>query len=94
LSQWNFNIISCDFLFCQLGGVGLNAETVVATTTLTVEKEGGPIKASAKLEAIPKSEPRNIGCSKQEEVQNCRSVGLPYVPLVPSAPRMCTGKMM
>lgn len=74
----------------ELDGVGMNAEMVVATTTLTVGKEGGPIKASAKLEAVPSSEPRNIGCSKQEGVQNCRSVGLPYVSLVPSAPRMCT----
>jgi hypothetical protein len=72
----------------------MNAETVVATTTLTVGKEGGPIKASAKLEAVPSSEPRSIGCSKQEEVKNYRNVGLPYVSLVPSAPRQCTGKMM
>jgi hypothetical protein len=72
----------------------MNAETVVATTTLTVGKEGGPIKALAKLEAVPSSEPRNIGCTKQEEIKNCRSVGLPYVSLAPSAPRQCTGKMI
>jgi hypothetical protein len=48
--------------------MGMNAETVVATTMLTVGKEGGPIKASAKLEAVPSSEPRNIGCSKQREI--------------------------
>ncbi|XP_023715210.1 rac GTPase-activating protein 1 isoform X2 [Cryptotermes secundus] len=74
----------------QFDGMGMNAETVVATTTLTVGKEGGPIKASAKLEAVPSSEPRNIGSSKQEEVKNWRNVGVPYVSLVPSAPRQCT----
>jgi hypothetical protein len=74
--------------------MGMNAETVVATTTLTVGKEGGPIKASAKLETVPSNKPGNIGCSKQEEVQNYRNVGLPYVPLVPSAPIKCTGKLI
>jgi hypothetical protein len=72
----------------------MNAETVVATTTLTVGKEGGPIKALAKLEAVPSSEPRNIAHIKQEEVKNSRNVGLPCVSVVPSAPRHCTGMMM
>lgn len=72
----------------------MNAEIVVATTTLTVGKEGGPIKASAKLEAVPASKPHNVSCRKDEEAKNCRNVGLPYVPLVPSAPIQVGGKML
>jgi hypothetical protein len=74
--------------------MGINAEMVVATTTLTVGKEGGPIKASAKLEAVPASEPHNVNCRKEEEAKNCRNVGLPYVPVVPSAPTKGGGKML
>jgi hypothetical protein len=65
----------------------MNAERVVATTTLSVGKEGGPIKASSKLETVPSSEPQKSGCSKQEEFQNYRNSGTPYGPLQPSAPQ-------
>jgi hypothetical protein len=71
----------------------MNAEMVVATTTLTVGKEGGPIKASAKLEAVPTSEPHNISCRKEAEAKKCHNAGLPYIPMVASAPTKCGGKM-
>jgi hypothetical protein len=71
----------------------MNSEMVVATATLTVGNEGGPIKASAKLQAVPASKPHNISCSKEEEAKNCHNVGLPYTPLVPSAPRQGTGNV-
>ncbi|XP_069683890.1 rac GTPase-activating protein 1 [Periplaneta americana] len=57
----------------QLDGGDSNAQTVVATTTLTVGKEGVPIKASAKLEAIPNDNLHHNG-------------GVPYTPLRPTAP--------
>lgn len=74
----------------ELDGVGMNAGTVVATTTVTVGKEGGPIKASAKLEAVASSESRKISHSKQEEVKNHYNSGISYVPLQPSAPKRGT----
>jgi hypothetical protein len=72
----------------------MNAGTVVATTTVTVGKEGGPIKASAKLEAVASSESRKISHSKQEEVKNHYNSGISYVPLQPSAPKRGTGKLI
>lgn len=60
----------------------MNTKTVVATTTLTVGKEGGPIKASAKLEAVPTGKPWKVG------VHNS---GTPCTPLQPSAPQRSTG---
>jgi hypothetical protein len=72
----------------------MNAETVVATTTVTVGKEGGHIKASAKLEAVASSESRKIGRSKQEEVKNYYNSGVSNVPLQPSAPKTGTGKLI
>jgi hypothetical protein len=72
----------------------MSAEMVVATTTVTVGKEGGPIKASAKLEAVASSESRKIGHNKQEEVKNHYNNGISYVPLQPSAPKRVTGKLM
>lgn len=74
--------------------MGLNAETVVATTTVTVGREGGPIKASAKLEAVASSESRKIGYNKQEEVKNHYNSGTPYGPPQPSAPIRVTGKLI
>jgi hypothetical protein len=72
----------------------MNAEMVVATTTVTVGKEGGPIKASAKLEAVASSESRKIGHIKQEEVKNYYNSGTSYVPPQPSAPIRVTGKLI
>jgi hypothetical protein len=72
----------------------MNAEVVVATTTVTVGKEGGPIKASAKLEAVANSESRKIGQNKREEVKNLYNIGSSYVPPQPSAPIRVTGKLI
>lgn len=72
----------------------MNAERVVATTTLTVGKEGGPIKASAKLEAVASSESRKIGHNKQEEFKNYYNSGTSYVTPQPSAPIRVTGKLI
>lgn len=72
----------------------MNAEMVVATTTVTVGKEGGPIKASAKLEAVASSESRKIGRIKQEEVRNHYNSGTSYVTPRPSAPMIVTGKLI
>jgi len=72
----------------------MNAETIVATTTLTVGKEGGPIKASAKLEAVANSESRKTGHNKKEEVRNHYNSGTPYVPPQPSAPIRIAGKLI
>lgn len=58
----------------------MNTEMVVATTTLTVGKEDGHIRASAKLESVPSSEPQKTG------VQNCRNSSVPHALLQPSAP--------
>lgn len=74
--------------------MGLNPETVVATTTLTVGKEGGPIKASAKLVAVASSDSQKIGPSKQEEAKNHYNGGICHIPLQPSAPRRGIGKLM
>jgi hypothetical protein len=72
----------------------MNADVVVATTTVTVGKEGGPIKASARLEAVANSESRKIGQNKQEEVKNHYNSGTSYVPLQPSAPIRVTGELI
>jgi hypothetical protein len=65
----------------------MNAEKVVAMTTLTVGRKDGSIKASAKLETVPSSETRKV------EVRNCHNSGIPYVPLQPSAPQRSTGML-
>lgn len=72
----------------------MNAETAVATTTVTAGKEGGPVKASTKLEAVASSESRKIGHYKQEEVKNHYSSGTSYVPPQPNAPIRVTGKLI
>jgi len=72
----------------------MNAEMVVATTTLTVGKEGGPIKASAKLEAVASSESRKTGHNKQEEARNHYNSGTSYITPQPSAPMKVTGKLI
>jgi hypothetical protein len=65
-------------------GVGMHVKAVVAKMSVTVGKEGGPMKASAMLEEVASSESQKIGHKKQE-VKNNYNGGISHVPLQPSA---------